>query len=120
MFSLRSGLRLTHQILNKRSFNSCKVLRNEADTQRAERTMQRFWKKANVQEHQDGVTVMLDHRNLRTPSKNVVKLDSSQRHMALLTAAEWDAQTKVLKAHTLPLVRKIKLLDFLYANRLFF
>ncbi|ORZ16973.1 hypothetical protein BCR42DRAFT_413639 [Absidia repens] len=103
MISLRFGLRSTHQILNKRSFNSCKALRNEADTQRAERTMQRFWKNAGVKEEQDGVTVVLDHRNLRTPSKNVVKLDSSQRHMALLTAAEWDAQTKVLKAHTLPL-----------------
>lgn len=47
---------------------------------------------------------MLDHRNLRTPSKNVIKLEPSQRYLALLTAAEWDAQTKVLKAHTLPLV----------------
>ncbi|KAI8337417.1 hypothetical protein BC941DRAFT_352360 [Chlamydoabsidia padenii] len=65
--------------------------------------MQRFWKKAGIKEDQDGLTVLLDHRNLRTPSKNIIKLESTQRYLALLTAAEWDAQTKVLKAHTLPL-----------------
>lgn len=52
----------------------------------------------------DNITVVLDQRNLRTPSKNIVKFATKQRELALLTAAEWDAQTKNLKAHTLPLV----------------
>lgn len=55
----------------------------------------------------DSVSVVLDQRNLRTPSKNIVKFPKKQRELALLTAAEWDAQTKNLKAHTLPLVNYI-------------
>jgi hypothetical protein len=71
MIFLRSGLRSTQRILSKRTFTSCPSLRNkEADTERkypllstismteslffdmlgAERTMQRFWKKAGVKE----------------------------------------------------------------------
>lgn len=70
MIFLRSGLRSTQRILNKRTFTSCPSLRKEADTERkhpflptilmteslffdmlgAERTMQRFWKKAGVKE----------------------------------------------------------------------
>ncbi|KAI9308408.1 hypothetical protein BJ944DRAFT_260263 [Cunninghamella echinulata] len=100
---LRSITYSATPILKKRAFTTTSCLRNEAATERAERTMQRFWKQAGVKEEKDGVTVVLDHRNLRTPSKNVIKLSTAQKHMALLTAAEWDAQTKVLKAHTLPL-----------------
>ncbi|ORX53196.1 ATP12-domain-containing protein [Hesseltinella vesiculosa] len=69
--------------------------------------MKRFWKKAGIKEDKDGVTVKLDQRNLRTPSKNVITLSPEQRYLALLTAAEWDAQTKVLKPHTLPLTSVI-------------
>jgi ATP synthase F1 complex assembly factor 2 len=47
---------------------------------------------------------VLDQRNLRTPSKYIVKFPKEQRELALLTAAEWDVQTKNLKQHTLPLV----------------
>ncbi|KAI7890334.1 uncharacterized protein EV154DRAFT_538450 [Mucor mucedo] len=65
--------------------------------------MTRFWKRAGVREEKDSITVVLDKRNLRTPSKNVVQFPVKQRELALLTAAEWDAQTKNLKAHTLPL-----------------
>ncbi|KAG0175724.1 ATP synthase complex assembly protein atp12 [Apophysomyces sp. BC1034] len=97
--------------LRPRSFSTYSSLRNEAvddakaeaAAQRAERTMQRFWKRAGVKEEKDGWTVVLDHRNLRTPSKQVVKLPLNQHQMALLTAAEWDAQTQSLKMHTLPL-----------------
>lgn len=86
--------------------------------------MTRFWKRAGVKEDKgkqkkmkqlnkslicspylDSITVVLDNRNLRTPSKNVVSFPLKQRELALLTAAEWDAQTKNLKAHTLPLVK---------------
>ncbi|KAI8369469.1 uncharacterized protein BYT42DRAFT_595477 [Radiomyces spectabilis] len=65
--------------------------------------MKRFWKRAGIKEEQDGCTVMLDHRNVRTPNRHVVKLPPNQRILALLTAAEWDSQTTALKQHTLPL-----------------
>ncbi|CEP13750.1 hypothetical protein [Parasitella parasitica] len=96
-------------VIPRRSIHSGGVLRasveqqEEAATQRAERTMTRFWKRAGIKEENDSVTVVLDQRNLRTPSKNIVKFPARQRELALLTAAEWDAQTKNLKAHTLPL-----------------
>ena len=67
--------------------------------------MTRFWKRAGIKEDADSVTVVLDQRNLRTPSKHIVKFPKERRQLALMTAAEWDAQTKNLKAHTLPLVR---------------
>ncbi|KAI9005178.1 hypothetical protein CLU79DRAFT_801455 [Phycomyces nitens] len=75
----------------------------EAALKRAERTMKRFWKRAGVKSEGDECTVILDHRNLRTPSNNVMRFPIAQRNLALLTAAEWDAQTENLKAHTLPL-----------------
>ncbi|KAI9258555.1 hypothetical protein BY458DRAFT_440765 [Sporodiniella umbellata] len=65
--------------------------------------MTRFWKRAGIKEDKDKVTVVLDQRNLRTPSKNIVQFPKQQRELALFTAAEWDVQTKNLKAHTLPL-----------------
>ncbi|OBZ82460.1 ATP synthase mitochondrial F1 complex assembly factor 2 [Choanephora cucurbitarum] len=91
-----------------RSIHTSAILRNavekeEAATQRAERTMTRFWKRAGIKEDADSVTVVLDQRNLRTPSKHIVKFPKERRQLALMTAAEWDAQTKNLKAHTLPL-----------------
>ncbi|KAF7723866.1 ATP synthase complex assembly protein atp12 [Apophysomyces ossiformis] len=110
-----------------RSFSNYSAIRSEAlddakaeaAAQRAERTMKRFWKHAGLKEDKgnqegdtahkrftpnlDGCTVVLDHRNLRTPSKHIVKLPTNQRQLALLTAAEWDSQTQSLKTHTLPL-----------------
>ncbi|KAI8372267.1 hypothetical protein EDC96DRAFT_552098 [Choanephora cucurbitarum] len=65
--------------------------------------MTRFWKRAGIKEDADSITVVLDQRNLRTPSKHIVKFPKERRQLALMTAAEWDAQTKNLKAHTLPL-----------------
>ncbi|KAG1151527.1 hypothetical protein G6F37_001074 [Rhizopus arrhizus] len=75
----------------------------EAAAQRAERTMTRFWKQAGIKDDEHKVTVVLDQRNLRTPSKHIVQFPKQQRELALLTAAEWDAQTKNLKPHSLPL-----------------
>ncbi|KAI7907329.1 uncharacterized protein BX663DRAFT_529042 [Cokeromyces recurvatus] len=113
MFSLRSLLK---PISNnnklttfRRLLHSTNIVRNvtieqeEVATQRAERTLTRFWKRAGIKEDKDGITVVLDHRNLRTPSKHIVKFPLNKRHLALLTAAEWDAQTTNLKAHSLPL-----------------
>ena len=57
----------------------------------------------------DGYKVVLDHRNLRTPDKNIIQFPKHQRELALLTAAEWDVQTRNLKAHSLPITSIIKL-----------
>ncbi|KAI9310376.1 hypothetical protein BX666DRAFT_1870134 [Dichotomocladium elegans] len=66
--------------------------------------MKRFWKEAWVKEEQDGVTVMLDKRKLRTPNgRHIVKFNLDQRPLAYLTAAEWETQTESLKSHSLPL-----------------
>ncbi|CAO3679941.1 unnamed protein product [Rhizopus stolonifer] len=96
---MRNFLRPLNTITRRcihRTANVCQQ-DTEAAAQRAERTMTRFWKRA------DRVTVVLDQRNLRTPSKNIVQFPKQQRQLALFTAAEWDVQTKNLKAHTLPL-----------------
>ncbi|KAI8888193.1 ATP12-domain-containing protein [Backusella circina FSU 941] len=69
--------------------------------------MKRFWKNAGIKETQDECIVVLDQRNLRTPSKHIVKFPKEQRELALLTAAEWDVQTTNLKQHTLPLTSVI-------------
>ncbi|KAL1927318.1 hypothetical protein VTP01DRAFT_3947 [Rhizomucor pusillus] len=95
-----------------RTFSTSVAIRNEAlddakaeaAAKRAERTMKRFWKQAWVKEDQDGCTVMLDKRNLRTPGgRHIVRFPASQRPLAYLTAAEWEQQTETLKAHSLPL-----------------
>ncbi|KAI7852747.1 hypothetical protein BDC45DRAFT_545774 [Circinella umbellata] len=83
--------------------------------------MKRFWKHAWVKEDQDGCTVMLDKRNLRTPNgRHVVKFPPKQRALAYLTAAEWEAQTESLKSHSLPLTsiiaRGLDVLDPAYAE----
>lgn len=50
---------------------------------------------------------MLDKRNLRTPGgRHIVRFSKDQRPLAYLTAAEWEAQTESLKAHSLPLVNR--------------
>ncbi|KAI8991195.1 hypothetical protein BDF20DRAFT_843236 [Mycotypha africana] len=102
----------TWNLVRQRAIHTTSTVRavahqEEAAAQRAERTMTRFWKKAGIKEENDTVTVVLDHRNLRTPSKNIVKFPAKQRNLALLTAAEWDAQTQNLKAHSLPLTSVI-------------
>lgn len=54
--------------------------------------------------HEEGITVTLDHRPLKTPSGNVLLLPPSERLIAALIAHEWENQDKVLKPHTLPVV----------------
>lgn len=64
-----------------------------------------LYRKKSSKKNIESVTVVLDHRNLRTPGKHIVQFPKQQRQLALLTAAEWDSQTQNLKAHSLPLVR---------------
>jgi hypothetical protein len=51
-----------------------------------------------------GFAILLDKRQLKTPSKAPLLLPKSKRVLAALIAHEWDNQDKNLKSHTLPLV----------------
>ncbi|KAH8556965.1 hypothetical protein BGW37DRAFT_515863 [Umbelopsis sp. PMI_123] len=75
----------------------------DSATNKAERTMKRFWKKASIMLVDGKYTVQLDGRNLRTPSKNKILLHSDCKQLAQLLAAEWDGQSTNLKPHSLPL-----------------
>ncbi|CAO3696114.1 unnamed protein product [Umbelopsis ramanniana] len=75
----------------------------ESATNRAERTMKRFWKKASIKLEDGKYVVQLDGRNLRTPSKNKILLPAERKQLAQLLAAEWDGQHSNLKPHSLPL-----------------
>ncbi|KAG1211347.1 hypothetical protein G6F69_004670 [Rhizopus microsporus] len=99
--ALRPFNQITRRYIHRTPF--ARQSESEAAAQRAERTLKRFWKRAGIKEDQESVTVVLDHRNLRTPGKHIVQFPKQQRQLALLTAAEWDSQTQNLKAHSLPL-----------------
>ena len=86
-------------------------------------TLKRFWKNVGLEENhgtlpdlcmevkthftQDGLTVTLDKRPLKTPSGNTLLVPKRKRLAATLVANEWDIQDKVLKAHALPMVRLV-------------
>lgn len=63
----------------------------------------RFWKTADVVDHDDGFTVVLDGRPVKTPAKAplVVPTDT----MASAIAAEWDAQKEKIDPGTMPVTR---------------
>ena len=71
----------------------------------AEITLRRFWKAVNIKEGEDGFQVLLDHRNLKTPSGTKLVIPKDRRLLALLIANEWENQNEILKQHALPLVR---------------
>ena len=52
----------------------------------------RFWKESEVVELDNGYTVELDGRRVKTPAKDALVLPT--REMAQAVAAEWDAQDK--------------------------
>lgn len=60
----------------------------------------RFWKEAQVVEVEGGFAVKLDHRPVKTPAKRPLHVPTSA--MARVIAAEWDAQEKEIKPHTMP------------------
>jgi ATP synthase F1 complex assembly factor 2 len=65
--------------------------------------LKKFWKQATVNESDKGFNIMLDHRPLKTPGGSVVQIPLDRKTLAVLTAAEWEMQDKVLKSYSLPL-----------------
>ncbi len=63
----------------------------------------RFWKTANATACDDGYTVLLDTRTVKTPAK--ANLTVPTMAMAEAIAAEWDAQEKVPDPATMPVTR---------------
>lgn len=97
----------------------------------AQTSMRRFWKIAHVQPGEGVfasyidatshlilttgfIEVALDGRSLKTPEGNKLRLPPQKKLFAALVANEWDVQDKLLKPHTLPLVRRFKWLAYLY------
>ncbi|KAJ1547331.1 ATP synthase complex assembly protein atp12, partial [Nowakowskiella sp. JEL0078] len=65
--------------------------------------IRKFWKTVSIREFDGGYSVTLDGRNLRTPLGNVVWFPNNQKIMAVMVAAEWETQDKILKSNSLPL-----------------
>jgi chaperone required for assembly of F1-ATPase len=63
----------------------------------------RFWKEASVVEIEDGYSVELDGRKLRTPSK--APLNVTYREIADAIASEWMAQEELVDPTTMPATR---------------
>lgn len=63
----------------------------------------RFWKEAKVIEAEEGFTVHLDGRAVKTPAKTPLIVPT--RAMAAAIAAEWDAQEGAIDPRTMPVTR---------------
>lgn len=63
----------------------------------------RFWKLADVAPYEDGYTVQLDGRTVKTPAKTVLVVPT--RALAQAIAAEWDAQENEIRPEEMPFTR---------------
>ena len=63
----------------------------------------RFWKDTTVAETEDGFTVLLDGRNVRTPAKALLVVPTQE--MAEQVRLEWDAQEGEIDPETMPFTR---------------
>lgn len=63
----------------------------------------RFWKDTTVAETEDGFTVLLDGRNVRTPAKALLVVPTQE--MAEQVRLEWDAQEGEIDPETMPYTR---------------
>ena len=63
----------------------------------------RFWKRAEVVADDDGFTVALDGRPLRTPAKARLLLPNAA--LAEAVAREWDAQSELIDPGSMPVTR---------------
>jgi len=63
----------------------------------------RFWKEAQAEPCDDGFTVLLDGRSVRTPAKAPLAVPT--RAMAEAIAQEWGAQEKTIDPRTMPVTR---------------
>lgn len=63
----------------------------------------RFWKDVSLGQTDDGFSVLLDGRQVKTPAKAVLAIPTSG--MANAVAAEWDAQQDTVNPFTMPFTR---------------
>lgn len=64
----------------------------------------RFWTSASVVQLDHGYTVHLDGRAVKTPAKNALVVPTQA--MAQMIAAEWDAQSGLVRPDTMPMTRR--------------
>ncbi|MBV1897214.1 MAG: ATPase [Rhodobacteraceae bacterium] len=66
-------------------------------------TQARFWKKTSVTQQENGFSIALDSRVVKTPAKALLLLPT--RAMADAVAAEWDAQGNKIDPAVMPFTR---------------
>lgn len=69
----------------------------------AEWKQKRFWSDVTVAQKDDGFTILLDGRQVKTPAKAVLVVPT--RALAELVAQEWDAQEGDVNPETMPMTR---------------
>ena len=69
----------------------------------SEWTLKRFWKSAEIEEREDGFSVFLDGRSIKTPAKAALILPS--KGLARAIADEWDAQEETVNPAEMPFTR---------------
>ena len=67
----------------------------------------RFWTEAKVEQRPEGFAILLDGREVRTPSKQI--LNAPNAALAEAAAEEWRAQGERLAPETMPLTRALNL-----------
>jgi chaperone required for assembly of F1-ATPase len=78
--------------------------------------MKRFYKDVSVGQLEDGFSVLLDGRPVRTPGRNMLVLPTEK--LAAAIAGEWQAQGEEIIATTMPLFRLANtVVDGVAANR---
>lgn len=65
--------------------------------------MKRFYNSVDIAAEENGFSVRLDNRPVKTPAKNALQLPSQP--LAAAIAAEWDAQEEDIDAHGMRLTR---------------
>ncbi|KAH7107411.1 ATP12-domain-containing protein [Auriculariales sp. MPI-PUGE-AT-0066] len=76
---------------------------DSGDAKRAEVTLKRFWKAANLDERPNAFCVTLDKRPLKTAGGRLLEIPKTKRMLATLIAFEWDNQERLIKPYALPL-----------------
>lgn len=64
------------------------------------KALKRFYKTVNIEEREDGYSVLLDKRDLKSPAKRPFILPS--KPLAEAIATEWDAQKEHIDSMTMP------------------
>ncbi|GAA5968029.1 hypothetical protein JCM11641_003706 [Rhodosporidiobolus odoratus] len=76
----------------------------QSQSNRAEKSMRRFWKTVGVENREEGnIAVLLDKRTLKTPGGVPLLVPKGRLPVALCIADEWENQKAVLKQHSLPM-----------------